>query len=318
MKKASLEIRKKYKTEYLDKSEFAANARLLQSMWRENNQIPLLRTWGNYLSIEQAYCKQLNFISDKVRLKVKEEVDANELATGKNVKVLKTDRLYENLLASQPLAFNLFAELITPDFDIASKVFNKIFGDRIKKIISIDFEISPGRGDIKYTGDRSAFDVFIKYEGIKGNGFIGIEVKYAETLLDKPANYKERYKEIAISSDKFTEEGIIELCKMPMSIEQIWRDHLLALSMLAPVNNDFDDGFFVYLFPKENTECVNALDKYFKLLKFNDEEKAGLSIVYMQQLVDEIKSATNETKEQWILDFEDRYLRFDKLDEFIK
>lgn len=310
MKRASKKIREQYNTDYNDKSDFAANARLLQSLWRENKKIPLMRKWGNYLSLEQAYCKQLNFISDKVRQKVKEEVDANELAKGNNVKVLKTDRLYENLLASQPLAFNLFAELITPDFEIANKVFNTLCGNRVKKITAIDFEISPGRSDKKYTGDRSAFDVFISYEGLTGRGFIGIEVKYAETLLDEPAKFKERYKEVASLSNKFTKEGIFELCKMPMSIEQIWRDHLLSLSMLPPINNDYDEGFFVYLFPEENAECEKALQKYNTYLKTTDNADNGFYIILMQKLVDEIKSASGE---QWITDFEDRYLRFDIL-----
>ena len=36
-------LRKKYNTDYADKSVFAANARLLQSIWREENNIPLKR-----------------------------------------------------------------------------------------------------------------------------------------------------------------------------------------------------------------------------------------------------------------------------------
>ncbi len=314
MNKPPIEIRKKYKTSYSDRSDFASRARLLQSVWREEHGITLKRTWGNFLSLKQAYCKEHNFLTQKIKDEVRKEVDANENSFGKDKKVIKTDRLYENLLASQPLAFNLFAELITPGYKIANKVFKKIFGDVIHNITSIKFEISPGRGENKYIGDRSAFDVFIQYAGKKGKGFIGIEIKYAETLLDEPAKSKERYIEVAKDSGKFTDEGIDQLCKMPMSLEQIWRDHLLSLSMIPPVNNDFDEGFFVYLFPKGNEECEKALGHYFKFLESENQYESGLHILYMENFVEAIKSETNE---KWVLDFEDRYLKFDKIEKLI-
>ncbi len=192
------ELKTYYHTDkYIDRSLFAAKARLLQSIWRGENNIPYLPELGNYLNDEYAYTLESNFLTPKIREYVKNELNANDKRFGKDKKVIKKDRLYENLLASQPLAFNLFVELITPDFALATKVFKEIFGNMIQKITSIDFEISPGRKDEKYIGDRSAFDVFIKYDGIKGKGFMGIEVKYSETLKDEPASFKNRYKEVA-------------------------------------------------------------------------------------------------------------------------
>lgn len=311
MNKPPIELQRRYKTEYKDKSIFASNARLLQSIWREENKIPLERTYGNFLSHEQAYVQDLNFLSPNIRDIVKKEIEVNVTRKGKDVKVMKKDRLYENLLSSQPLAFNLFGELVTPDYELANKVFKKLFPDKITKVTSIDFEISTCRGDLNYTGDHSAFDVFITYDGIKGKGFIGIEVKYAETLLDIPAKFKERYREVAIQSGKFTDEGIIELCKMPKSLEQIWRDHLLSLSMIPPVNKDYDEGFFIFLYPKENQECVNALTRYRNYLNSTSSDETGIHQITMEEFVAAIKS---ETSEQWVKDFEDRYLSFEKIE----
>ncbi|MBS1515333.1 MAG: hypothetical protein JSS63_09890 [Bacteroidetes bacterium] len=311
MKKPPIELQRKYKTEYKDKSIFASNARLLQSIWREENNIQLERTYGNFLSSEQAYTQELNFLTPKIKEIVKKEIEENVTRKGKDVKVMKKDRLYENLLSSQPLAFNLFGELVMPDYELAHRVFKKLFPDKIKKVTSINFEISTCRGDLNYTGDHSAFDVFITYDGIKGKGFIGIEVKYAETLLDIPARFKERYKEVAIQSGKFTEEGINELCKMPKSLEQIWRDHLLSLSMIPPVNIDYDEGFFVFLYPKKNQECVNALTRYRNYLNSTSSEETGIHQITMEDFVAAIKS---ETSEQWVIDFEDRYLNFEKIE----
>lgn len=315
MKKPPIELQRKYKTEYKDKSIFASNARLLQSIWRQENNIPLERTYGNFLSSEQAYVQELNFLTPNIRAIVKKEIEENVIRKGKDVKVMKKDRLYENLLSSQPLAFNLFGELVTPEYELANKVFKRLFPNKIKKVTAIDFEISTCRGDVNYTGDHSAFDVFITYKGTKGKGFIGIEVKYAETLLDIPAKFKERYRDVAIQSVKFTDEGITELCKMPKSLEQIWRDHLLSLSMIPPVNKDFDEGFFIFLYSQDNQECVNALTRYVSYLNSTSSESTGIYPITMEDFVATIKS---ETSEQWIRNFEDRYLSFDKIEALSK
>ena len=49
---------------------------------------------------------------------------------------------------------------------------------RVHEVTEEDFEFSPGRGDVRFTGDRSAFDVYVRYKTqSNGSGFIGIEVK---------------------------------------------------------------------------------------------------------------------------------------------
>jgi hypothetical protein len=315
MNKPEKSLRIKFATDYADKTAFAANARLLQSIWREENGIPLKRNYGNFLDENQAYQHEFNFLSDYIRKVVANEMLINETRKGADKKVIKKDRMYENLLASQPLAFNLFAELITPDYDLATKVFSSLFPEIIDRITLIDFEISPGRRDQKYTGDRSAFDVYVEYESVNSKkGFIGIEVKYSESLLDDPAVMKERYKDVARLSDKFTDEGIEFLSKMPRSLEQIWRDHLLALSMKTPVNNDFQEGFFMYLFPKLNVECEYALSNYFELLKSPHSIENDLHILHMETLIEQLKVQSNEN---WIKDFEDRYLNFEKINNLV-
>jgi hypothetical protein len=93
------------------------------------------------------------------------------------------------LLSSQPLAFNLFDEL-KRNGTLATKVFKELYPNlEIERIENIVFEHSPGRKDLKYTGDSSAFDVFIEYSTKSEKlSFLGIEVKYAEHLKDKPTS----------------------------------------------------------------------------------------------------------------------------------
>ena len=93
-------------------------------------------------------------------------------------------RIWNNLLSSQPLCFNLFGELHY-NLDLATKYFRILFPNRIETVKSVKFEYSAGRGNIDYTGDHSAFDVFVEYTNAGKNGFIGIEVKYSESLTEE-------------------------------------------------------------------------------------------------------------------------------------
>ena len=329
MEKPSSKLRNTFRTNYNDLSVFASNARLLQSIWRHENNIPhRMDYFGNFIEGDYAYKDQHNFHTAKVKNIVAEELRLNKARTGKEKKVIRAKRLHENLLSSQPLAFNLFAELIEDNFETVTNVFQKILPNTIKKITAIEFEISPGRSDLKYTGDKSAFDVFIKYQGLIGNGFIGIEIKYAETLKDIPASFKTRYKEVAELSGKFTSEGIDALCTMPVSKEQIWRDHLLSLSMLPPINNDYAEGTFIYLFPKYNEQCVNALMAYSEYVKpLSDHShgngvnvwkeklsKSGLFVLELEDFLININEVANTP--EWSKTIFNRYLDFGKIDKY--
>src|SRR5439155_9703560 len=98
-----------------------------------------------------------------------------------------------------------------------------------------------------YLGNRSAFDVFVRYRTpTNDKGFIGIEVKYPENLRVKEARHDHRYDEVTAFSDAFANSDDPALRKPPL--QQIWLDHLLALSMLQ-ASDGWCDGFFVLLAP---------------------------------------------------------------------
>ena len=121
---------------------------------------------------------------------------------------------------------------------------------------AVEFEHSPGRGDPRYTGDRSAFDVFVPFTPPGGGrGFIGIEVKYHEGLGDPEAEHRPRYDEVAAQMGCFLPEKLDAVRRRPL--EQIWRDHLLTGALRLV--DGYDDGFFVLLHPEKNLACVKAL-----------------------------------------------------------
>lgn len=257
-------------------TEFTRFARNLQIKWRLKNNFPIggyknfngkFKELGNYIEKDFAIKTGANFITKSIFEVVKETLNNKE--TGAKI---EEKRLFTNMLSSQPLAFNLFGE-IALNKNLATEFFSSMFPQRIESVEKIMFEHSDGRGDSEYTGDHSAFDVFVEYiPKNKKKGFIGIEVKYAESLKNLPSSHKERYEELTRNSELFKEDSISFLKESP--IQQIWRDHLLSISHLHHYNKKYDEGFFVYLFPSKNKECENAVSKYIRQFKsFEDVTK---------------------------------------------
>jgi len=294
-------LREKYNTDYYDKSEFASKSRLLQSIWRVEKGYNFEK-YGNFLVLDTAEKTGANFLTKNIFKIVKAEVENKHI----DGKVIKEPRIWNNLLSSQPLAFNLFGEL-KENLELATKCFQCIYPNRdIKNIISIDFEYSPGRNDLKYTGDRSAFDVFIVYiNKSEKKCFFSIEVKYSENLDDVPSKHRDSYETISEKSKIFNLSYIPKLKEKP--IQQIWRDHLLTLSLFI-TNRDYYLGDFIYLYPIDNKECESAISLYQST--FNDKVENYFKPLSIEKLVDTIKTINSA---DWIIEFEDRYLNFEKI-----
>jgi len=175
-----------------------------------------------------------------------------------------------------------------------------------RSAVNIEFEYSPERRSLKYTGDSSAFDVFVEYKNEKDKkGFFGIEVKYAEDLNDEPSTHKDIYENISIKSGIFEMSNIDRLKEKP--IQQIWRDHLLTLSLFV-TNNNYEIGDFIYLYPSANVNCMQGIEKYKKTFK-----KSAVNY-FMPLTIEKLTETIKENcKENWINEFEERYLKFEKI-----
>jgi hypothetical protein len=255
------------------------------------------------LKLDYAKETGTNFLTNGIFETLKFEVENKHI----DGKVIQEPRIWNNLLSSQPLAFNLFGELKI-NKELTSIIFKKLYPERnLKKVTAVEFEYSPGRKNQKYTGDSSAFDVFIEYKTEKDKkGFFGIEVKYAEDLNDEPSTHKNTYETISTASGIFEMSNINSLKEKP--IQQIWRDHLLTLSLFI-TNNDYEIGDFIYLYPSENLNCISGIENYKSTFKnSNDNYFKPLTI---EKLVETIRIHCSD---KWIIDFENRYLRFEKID----
>ena len=300
MTRPTKEERIKFNVDYASDTDFSAYARLLQSKWRDKKKLPFV-SYGNFLPADLARKEKSNFLTDRIKTLVQYEL----YRKGIFGKLIKEDRMWENLLSSQPLCFNLFGELHF-DMKLATKFFNKLFPDKVETVTDILFEHSPGRLNKKFTGDRSAFDVFIEYTRGDIKGFIGIEVKYAESLKEEKEetaaatfNKHQNEYERLTTSNIFKPNAIEILKKIPLS--QIWRDHLLSIA----TRTIYDEGFFVFLFPAHNEPCQNGVDEYKKYLASDNEEQTGF---YPRHLEEFINMLIEVIPADWTRELKERYV----------
>jgi hypothetical protein len=90
-------------------------------------------------------------------------------------------------------------------------------------------------------------------------------------------------------------------------LQQIWRDHLLAGSMLLGTRPVYADAFLAFLHPKGNEPCAQAVDRYRACLR-NDKSFVSWTL---EALVEAIRV---EGGGAWVESFARRYLAFDRID----
>lgn len=258
-------------------------ARKLQSEWRHRQGLAagLHRgvELGSRLRLEDGAPPALrNYMTPDAREQVLRAV-ADAARSGA---LLSRPRLWVDCLSSQPACFNLFADL-EGDHDLAAAVLAQLWPDQVDVVDQVRFEYSPGRGDAQYTGNRSAFDVFVEATGPKGRGFMGVEVKYHEDMKVKAATDR-GYQELARSTGAFREEALADLLRPPQ--QQLLLDHLLALRMVE-VDRNWDWGMFVLLYPSENRACAQVAATY----KSGLQAPATFSAVTFEEYLDALHTA---------------------------
>lgn len=287
-----------------DSCDFQWKLRLLQAHWRVEKGLRKKfdggKARGAELAMPQAKETLANFLTPTIRTVVRREVDDPVRSRGK---VYKKPRIYNHLLSSQPLSFNLFGEL-AEDYDLASCVLGDMTAGRVARVTAVEFEWSPGRRDHRYTGDGSAFDVYVKYDGSAGDrGFLGIEMKYHENLKDSTNNYRPRYDEVAADMGCFQESSLSRL-QQAGPLQQMWRDHLLTGAHRKV--DGFDDACFVMIYPELNIACSSAVDAYRGCLTNSDTFEAWTLESFVACL-------NRHTDAEWVRLFHDRYLDMSRL-----
>ena len=251
-----------------DKHDYQWKLRLLQSHWRAEKGLPMKdagdKARGAEVAMPEAKETLDNYLTPTIREVVRREVEGPK-SQGKLFD--KKQKIYNHLLSSQPLCFNLFGEL-AEDLDLASQVLSDMSEGRVAQVTAIEFEWAP-RPRARYLDDKTAFDVYVTYQTATGQrGFLGIEVKYHENLKKKEKDnpylaHCTRYDEVAAKMGCFHEEHLEKLRQSRQKadgLQQMWRDHLL-MGAHREVDG-FDDACSVLLYPAVNTTCEAAVADY--------------------------------------------------------
>lgn len=182
---------------------------------------------------------------------------------------LDEDRLFSDLLSSMPMAFNLFGPL-TASPSLAVSFASALLGSEAvadDSIVDVRFEWSPGRRNEQWTNDGTAADVALLVQAPSGyRRLVCIETKYHERSQKRGASRDDlaarRRREL--SAGLFHEDRMIDAVAAGEH-EQLWRDHVLALSCLTGPGA-VDAVMYLLLAPSENPGWARLATEYRDLL----------------------------------------------------
>lgn len=224
---------------------------------------------------------------------------------------IEETRLFNNLLSSQPLCFNFFAEL-EYDKELGLQVLQTWWSD-LTKLNKVLFEYSP---PINYTKDGSAFDIAFDVQFGEKRGFIGLECKYTDTFSYKPQKSSifygdignknhEIYTEVFNSNKKAFKADYFDFVKSK-KYNQLFRNQLMAEAMLE--NNAFDivkTGLFCF---EKDSEAISSGNEFSSMLS---KGKDTFNVITYADFIDKIQQL-NLTWEQreWTMLLWTRYCGF--------
>lgn len=270
-------IRRRHHTFVANDSRFAASARLLAHLWRQDHQLPAAtfnsrdlaskprRRPANWLLRRDAAQAGVTFLTPAIRDHARQALLFREPGAMWN-----EDRLWANLLSSQALTLNLLAPLAI-DLALATRVFRTLLPGFVDQVRGIRFEHSPGRFDDCYFGDGTALDALIEITTPETGeiGVITIEVKLTEGLTGRSAKPRNRYVEAAQASGLFKDAASPTLARA--GFEQLRREHVMTALMLQ--HGLASRGRFILIAPQLNRRAQAVASLYRTELR--DPDGAG-------------------------------------------
>jgi len=213
--------------------------------------------------VDHAHETSANFLTDAAR-----EAVEHRLANPEPKQTLDVDRLYADALSSMPMCFNLFGP-VSQDMKIASDAVSQWWSDAPGSVQAVRFEWSPGRQiPGRFLENRSAFDVAFELTLADGSsGVIGVETKYHEDCKREPRpsdTRMRRYEHVTAQSGIFRNDALDAV--VGTHLQQIWLDHLLALSMLQDAEGCWAWAKFVLVHPEKNPSFARAAKEYAEIL----------------------------------------------------
>lgn len=203
---------------------FKAAARFHQSQYRANVLQLECNEYGSKLTEPDAHALHNYYDGLNVKRALRKRYSENSISRD------------GDMLRSEHIPFNMLAPLRT-DPSLARHVIKTAFGLESDAPYKLKIECAPKpKGD--YLDDATSFDTFISFTDRQGKKTgIGIEVKYTErgypigkTEKQNVENKKSPYWYVTRNSSAFLDADNPRL--HGDDLRQIWRNHLLGLSIL--------------------------------------------------------------------------------------
>jgi len=248
--------------QYTPDDSFKAAARLHQSQYRANVLQLACNVYGSKLTEQDAKALNIYYEGLNIRRALRKRYPEDST---------KRDG---DMLRSEHIRFNMLAPLRTSP-TLAKHIIKNAFGLESKAPYKIKIEFAPKPKQV-HLDDATSFDTFIGFIDTQGKKIgLGIEVKYTEkgypigeTEKKNVADKKSKYWNVTRESSAFLDDNNPKLQKD--EYRQIWRNHLLGLSMcqLSPDNeNKLDDFYSIILYPSGNQHFNKAIPEYQSFLK---------------------------------------------------
>lgn len=299
-------------------SPFAAKARFHQSWYRENVLKEHEYGFGPEATAKTKYGNILvngqhtgsNFLTPLIF-----KYAQHRRAFLKKEETIQEYRLFNNMLSSQPMCFNLFfplKALFETDHITACNIFKACFPDlKIARILQVEIEYLPYPvGD--YLNDKTAFDAMLLYVSETGKrNILAIETKYVEKLGTNP------------SSDLSSQVDLVNQCilfndcgkeKAIIGFSQLGRNFLLAEKFR--MENRFDEAFAVVISPRENDSSPKEIKEFGQYLQ--PEFASRLFYLSLEQIVTCIGSLSPKHLQSWINELNKRYQGFSESESIYK
>ena len=300
-----------YGEKYSGDTKYVELCRRTQSIYRHEIGQPIApyrgHMYGNYISNGKE--SGANFLAEYIHAHALKRVRDK-----KPYEMIQEDRLFNNLLSSQPMAFNLFYPLeelrseSPQDATRAIQAALPCYDIALVEEVALEF-IPEKYKDI--TGDKSAMDAIIRYVDSEGkNCFIAIETKYSESLGANEAKddaTKEKERRVAVELGVFCDEAAKQIASGDVPLTQIYRNFLLSEAYGKKCGlGSFSIVLAPSIHPSTDREVASLLPK------LKEEYAEKLRIVHLEDFVDALIANTPEEYSSLFDRFKSRYLDFDK------
>lgn len=298
---------------------FTKKARLLQSVrrWQTGAECGFIQKDGiTYYHPNLAKDGQTtgcNFLSPDIFQNA-----CKRIKDKKSYETIREDRLFNNFLSSQPMAFNLFFPLmkIVNNDDgkrrlatIVSNLLDKNNRLNIEKITEVGIEFIPDYWE-KCLHDKTAMDACFRYITNDGKkGIIAIETKYTDQLGTNQASNPQLAIDAATEpnngiSELFTDEGKEKIRQGEVKLTQVYRNFLLTEKVRR--YEKLDESLSIVVAPKDNVSNKKDEKELSDILK--DEYKYKFQVISLEALVGALIEGFPD--EEIFRKFHHRYLDF--------